>query len=164
MDIIFEEMKEAHLGEVLSIYTYYVLNTTATFHTQVPNESQMREIVFSGNPRYPSYVIRGLDGICGYVLLSRFSKREAYDETAEVAIYLKPDSIGQGIGSEAIKFIEGEALKQHIHVLLAIICGENEQRIGLFERCGYEKCAHYKEVGKKFGRRLDIVACQKIIS
>jgi len=164
MDIVFEEMKEAYIGEILSIYTHYVLRTTATFHKHALSEAEMREIVLSGDPRYPAYVIRDSGDICGYVLLSPHGKREAYDETADVAVYLKPGSVGRGIGREAVKFIEGAAKERGIHVLVAAICGENARSVSLFERCGYEKCAHYREVGNKFGRRLDVVAYQKIIS
>ncbi|HNX29676.1 MAG TPA: N-acetyltransferase family protein [Syntrophomonadaceae bacterium] len=164
MNIIFEEMQEKHLGEVLSIYTYYVLNTTATFHDHELSESEMREIVFFENPKYRTYVIKSSGNICGYVILSQYKKREAYDRTAEVSVYLKPDSIGQGIGSQALKFIEDTAVSQKMHVLIATICGENSKSMHLFERNGYNKCAHYKEVGEKFGQLLDIVTYQKIIS
>jgi L-amino acid N-acyltransferase YncA len=42
-----------------------------------------------------------------------------------------------------------------------VISGENNASIGLFSRMGYNKCAHLKEVGLKFGRKLDIVYYQK---
>lgn len=64
----------------------------------------------------------------------------------------------------AVKYIEGFAKNKNIHVLVATICGENSGSINLFEKNGYTKCAHYKEVGEKFGQFLDVVAYQKIIS
>lgn len=90
-------------------------------------------------------------------------KREAYDSTAEATVYLKPGFTGKGIGNLAVKFIEEYALTQGFHALIALICGENTESIKVFEKNGYEKCAHYKEVGKKFGQWLDVVAYQKII-
>lgn len=33
----------------------------------------------------------------------------------------------------------------------------------MFERLGYEKSAHFKEIGNKFGRWLDIASYQKIL-
>ena len=164
MRLVFEELSEEFLPEVLSIYTYYVLNSTATFHAHVLSLDEMREIVFFDSPKYKTYLIKSDASVCGYVLLTQYKKREAYDKTAEVTIYLKPECVGQGIGGKAVKFIEDIAVKQKLHVLVAVICGENSGSINLFERNGYEKCAHYKEVGMKFGKRLDIVAYQKIIS
>jgi len=163
-EIIFEEMKEEYLSEVLPIYSYYVLNTTASFHVRIPTIEQMRQMVFFNNVKYKTFVILDNKQICGYVLITKHKDREAYDATAEVTTYLKPESIGKGLGSIALSFIEGYAKQQGIHVLLAIISGQNEASIRLCAKNGYTKCAHYKEVGQKFGQLLDIVAYQKIIS
>lgn len=32
-----------------------------------------------------------------------------------------------------------------------------------FEKLGYEKCAHYKGIAVKFGRKMDLVDYQKAI-
>ena len=96
-------------------------------------------------------------------MLFRSKNREAYDTTAEVTIYLKHDCIGKGIGSAALTYIEDYAMDKNFHVLIATITGENEQSIRTFDKNGYEKCAHYKQVGKKFDRWLDVVAYQKIL-
>lgn len=163
-DTVFEEIKEEHLTEVLEIYKYYILNTSATFHKHVLSKDEMRELVFFDCPKYKTFVIKSGGTICGYVILTRYSRREAFDDTSEVTIYLKPDYMGKGIGSQALQFIEAIARQQNMHVLIATICGENLKSISLFEKNGFTKCAHYKEVGKKFGKLLDIVAYQKILT
>ncbi|MBP2635498.1 MAG: hypothetical protein H6Q72_1405 [Firmicutes bacterium] len=160
----FHEMKEEYLDEVLQIYTYYVLNTTATFHSQPLKQEEMHEIVFFNSEKYKTFVICEETELCGYVLITQHKKREAYDRTAEVTIYLKPAYIGKGLGSMAVNYIEEYAKIQGLHVLVATICGQNEASIRLFKNSGYAQCAHYKEVGQKFGRLLDVVAYQKIIS
>ncbi len=158
------EMHEKYLDEVLQIYTHYVLHTTATFHARPLTRQEMRELVFFDSDKYKTFVICEDAEVSGYVLITQHKKREAYDGTAEVTVYLKPMCTGQGLGSMAIKFIEEYAKKQGLHVLVSTICGENEASIRLFEKNGYNKCAHYKEVGEKFGQLLDVVAYQKIIS
>ncbi|TCL61462.1 phosphinothricin acetyltransferase [Hydrogenispora ethanolica] len=163
--VTFEELREESLPEVLAIYTHYVQNTTATFHAHALSLAEMREVVFFDSPKYQTYAIRAASGvICGYVLLTQHKKREAYDGTAEVTIYLHPDFTGQGIGGQAIAFIEKAARERNFHVLVATICGQNAASIQLFERNGFSRCAHYREVGRKFGQLLDVVAYQKIIS
>jgi L-amino acid N-acyltransferase YncA len=62
-----------------------------------------------------------------------------------------------------IRYIEKHAKANAFHALLAVLCSENEKSIRLFERNGYNKCAHYRKIGDKFGRFLDIVVCQKIL-
>lgn len=162
-DYQFEIIKESDLPIVLDIYNHYVLHTTATFHANALSLSEMRELVFFENPKYRTYVIKENAHVLGYVLLTQHKKREAYDTTGEVTIYLSPDQIGKGLGGLALTFIETVAKENGFHVLLATICGENEKSIGVFERNGYVKCAHYHEVGRKFGKWLDVVAYQKLL-
>lgn len=123
----------------------------------------MRDLVFFDNPKYKTYVILAENELFGYVLLTQHKKREAYDTTAEVTVYLKPEWTGKGLGSLAVQYIEAFAQASEIHTLIATICGENDKSIKMFEKNGYLKCAHYKEVGKKFGNWLDVVAYQKIL-
>lgn len=162
--LFFREMKEEYLEKVLMIYNHYILNTTATFHSHPLTPEEMREIVFFANEKYKTFVLSDETEVIGYVLLTQHKKREAYDGTAEVTVYLEPSHTGRGFGGEAIKHIEEYAEKQRLHVLVATICGENAASIRVFEKNGYNKCAHYKEVGQKFGQLLDVVALQKILN
>jgi phosphinothricin acetyltransferase len=162
-DYSFKEVKDEHISDLLEIYNYYVLNTTATFHAKALDEEAMKGIIFFNNPKYKTFLIMKDETISGYVLLTQHKSREAYDRTGEVTVYLKPDNIGKGLGSLAINYIEKFAKSHDFHVLIATICGENQKSIKVFERNGYEKCAHYKQVGSKFNQWLDVVAYQKIL-
>ncbi|NIK70971.1 MULTISPECIES: GNAT family N-acetyltransferase [unclassified Paenibacillus] len=157
------EISEQHLSKVHFIYNYYVTHTTVSFHTEELTLDQIRNNVMNGNNRYKTYVIEEQDSVIGYALLTQHKNKQAYDVTAEVTIYIDPNHLGNGIGSKAISFLELKAKELGFHVLVATICTENERSIRLFERLGYEKCAHFKEVGYKFNRRLDIASYQKII-
>jgi L-amino acid N-acyltransferase YncA len=162
--VCMEELREEHLQAVLDIYNYYVQNTTVTFHNRILSPEEMRQIVFFDTDQYKSFIIQENGGICGYVILTQYKKREAYDGTAEVTVYLKHDCTGKGIGSVAVQFIEKLAKEKGYHALLAGICAENDRSIRLFERNGYVKCAHFKEVGMKFGRQLDVVWYEKLMT
>jgi len=161
--ISFSGLTEAELPEILRIYNYYVLNSTATFHLEPLSEKEMRELVFFNHPRYRTFVIRDESGILGYVLLCPFNKREAYSRTAEVTIYLRHDVTGKGVGGRALEFIEEFARQNGIKVLIAIICAENIMSTRLFQKNGYTECARYRQVGEKFGRLLVTAAYEKIL-
>ncbi len=158
-----EPMRDSWLPDAVSVYNHYIRHSTATFHINEITVEDMKDILYSGDPRFPSYAILEGDEFCGYCLLTRFKKREAYDGTAEVTIYLKPDCQGRGIGSHVLAELEKTARSHDFHTLLAVISGENAASIGLFAGMGYNKCAHLKEVGLKFGRKLDIVYYQKLL-
>lgn len=162
-NIAFKQMDNNYLKEIASIYNYYVINTTATFHAHELSADEIKELVFFDNEKYVTFVILRDDCICGFVSLKQHKTREAYNDTAEVSVYLDPDKTGKGLGSLAVNYIENHAKTKGIHVLIATICGENEKSINAFSRNGFFKCAHYKEVGRKFGQLLDVVAYQKIL-
>lgn len=162
-NLAYIEVEEKHLDKILSIYNYYVLNTTISFHTEALSIDEIRLNVMHSNSRYKSFVIVEEETIKGYVLITQHKNKQAYDAAAEVTIYLDPGFLGQGIGSSALSFIEATGRNKGFHVLVATVCTENEKSIRLFEKHGYTKCAHFKEIGYKFGRRLDIASYQKII-
>lgn len=159
----FIEAAKEHLPILRDIYNYYVLNTTATFHSKPLAIEEMEGLIFYMDSKYKTFVIQTGEKILGYVVLTQHKNRQAYDKTGEVTVYLQQNFIGKGIGSSAIKFIEEYAKGLGFHTLIATICGENVGSINVFIRNGYEKCAHYKQVGSKFGKWLDVVAYQKLL-
>ncbi len=162
-ELLFIEMTEDHLQSVLEIYNYFVIHTTVSFHTEPLLINEMREAVIFENPKYRAFVIEQEGMITGYILINQHKKKQAFDVSGEVTIYLKPEFTGKGIGGKALLFIEEFAREKGFHVLIATICAENKQSKLLFEKYGYHECAHYKEVGYKFGRRLDLISYQKMI-
>jgi L-amino acid N-acyltransferase YncA len=156
------DLREEDFILVKEIYDYYILNSTATFHTDPISIEELKSVIPVAHPKYKSFLIEYNGKICGYCFISQYKKRQAYDRTAEITIYLKPEFTGMGIGKETLNILESIAKQQGISVLIGIISYENQKSMTLFEKCGYEKCAHYKQVGQKFNRILDVVAYQKI--
>lgn len=101
--------------------------------------------------------------LAGYCFLTYHKKRPAYDRTAEISIYLKPEFSGKGIGKAALRYLEDVAKEVGLKNLVGVITGDNLSSMALFERTGFVKCAHFKNVGEKFGKVLDVVAYQKEI-
>ncbi len=163
-NVTIEEFKEEYLDELTDIYNYYVINTTATWHAQPMTPGEMRKLMVSDNEKYKTFVLKDNSVVCGYVSVREFKPRDAYSGTAEIGIYFRQGCCGKGLGNRALQHLETYAKNAGIHVLIAVISAENEGSIRLFEKNGYFKCAHFKEVGFKFDRRLDAVAYQKIMN
>lgn len=161
--IAFLPVIDQHLPSILEIYNHYILHTTATFSIEPLTIEEIKKVVVSGHPRFPTFVIVDGEEVIGYVLLARYKPREAYDRTAEVTIYLKEGQVGRGIGKLAMSFIEETAHKLNFKVLLGVICKENEESIRIFEKFGYFQCAHFIQVGEKFGKILDVVIYEKLL-
>lgn len=163
MNIKFEELQEHHLPEIKKIYDWYIKNSTATFHTEPITLNQLKEFIFIDHPLYTSYLITLNNQIAGYCYLTNHKKRQAYDRTAEITIYLKPEVHKKGIGKLALAHLEKKAKENGLKNLIGVITGDNTGSMALFAKSGFSKCAHYKNVGEKFNKVLDVVAFQKEI-
>ena len=163
IEIRFTDITEADFELIKEIYDYYILNSTAIYYTDKIAIDELRTFIYIGHKKYKSFLIKNNNECCGFCYLSQYKKRQAYDRTAEISLYLKPKYTGQGIGNKAIKHLEKEAKKNGISVLIGIISGDNINSIKLFEKCGYEKCGHFRQIGEKFNKILDVVFYQKII-
>ncbi len=161
MELKFIAITKEDLPAIKEIYDWYIENSTATFHTEPIPISELKEFIHIDHPVYRSFLIMVSGELAGYCFLTYYKKRQAYDRTAEVTLYLKAEFHGLGIGKTAMNFLEQHAKQGGLKNLIGIITGENKASISLFEKSGYAKCAHFKHVGEKFGRVLDVVAYQK---
>ncbi|MGC3946560.1 MAG: GNAT family N-acetyltransferase [Chryseolinea sp.] len=164
MEIQLVPVRDEHLEAIRAIYQYYVDHSTATFHTGQVTTNDLREKILINHPRYKSFVVQVGDKIQGYCYLSQYNKRQAYDRTAELSIYLSHDFTGRGVGKEVLRRLEDTAKSVGIVVLIAMISGDNDHSIRSFSSAGYVKCAELRQVGEKFGRLIDVVFYQKILT
>jgi len=163
MEIQFVQIQEQDLTAVKAIYDWYIAHSTATFHTEPVTIEQLKEFIYINHPVYESYLIYEGETIAGYCFLTHFKKRQAYDRTAEITIYLHPDYCNKGLGKTAISHLENSARKKGLKNLIGTISGDNTGSIRLFEKMGFVQCAHYRQVGEKFNQVLDVVGYQKFI-
>jgi len=161
MEVTFREISENDLPVIKNIYDWYILNSTATFHTEPISIDQLKDFIYIGHPLYKSYLICSGADVAGYCIITNYKKRPAYDRTAEATIYLRPEFHGMGIGRLALEHLENKAKEVNLKNLIGVISGDNISSIKLFEKSGFFKCAHYKNVGEKFGKVLDVVSYQK---
>jgi phosphinothricin acetyltransferase len=160
----FVEVDETDFEFIKELYDYYILNSTSTYYIERITIEELKSFIPVGHDKYKSFIIRVQNEPCGFCYLSQFKKRQAYDRTAEISLYLKPEMTGRGIGKDVLKFLEQVGKRMGIFVLIGIISGDNENSIKLFEKSGYEKCGHFRQIGEKFNKILDVVSYQKIIN
>lgn len=153
----------SHLGELTAIYNYYVRNTTVTFNLHELSEKQFEEDFYHNGKLSGTYTVSIDDEIIGFGCISPFNKKEAYNRSAYVSIYLKDGFTGRGYGGKILAFLEKSAYEKGIRSLIALLCKENDISASLFSKNGYELAGELKEAGEKFGRLLDVVYYQKNI-
>jgi L-amino acid N-acyltransferase YncA len=160
-DIRFKNIEEADLAVALDIYNYYIKTTTATFRLEPITIDVFKSFIFLDHPKYKAYLIYHQDEIVGFCFVTQYKNLPAYDHTAEMGVYLKPDFTRLGLGPEATKHLEQTAAGNGIKVLIASISGENTASLKLMRKLGYDECGHFKNVGEKWGRIIDVIYFQK---
>ncbi len=163
MNIKFRQTTKEDLAAIGGILKPYIEKTTNNFHFKPLNKAALKKILLPAAERYKTFSIVFDEKIIGFTIVMQYKNRAAYDRSCEVAVYLTEEFCGRGIGKQALAFIEKQAGEAQFHCLIATICGDNIPSIRLFEKAGYEKCGHFKEVGYKFNRYLDVIAYQKIL-
>jgi L-amino acid N-acyltransferase YncA len=160
-EIGFKYIEEKDLPIILDIYNHYILTTTATFRLEPVSIESLKSFIYLNHPKYKAYLIYHRNELAGFCFLTRYKIQEAYDRTAEVGIYLKPEYTHRGLGKKAIQYLEKDAKVNGVKIIIASISGENEASINLFRSLDYEECGHFKRVGEKFGRIIDVIYFQK---
>lgn len=153
------------MPELLDIYNYEVLHGTATFDLH-PKAMEERMVWFyEHNKDNHPLIVAELDGkAVAYASLSPYREKEAYAATVELSVYVSPDYRRRGIARRLIEAILDEARsRDDIHTVISVITGGNEASIRLHEEFGFEFCGCLREVGVKFGRKLDIVNYQLLV-
>lgn len=153
----------ADLEAIRKIYNEAILTTTATFDTEPKSADERLQWFQSHDERHP-ILVAVLDGkVVGWASLTQYSERRAYDDTAETSFYVKSEFRGQGIGRKLKEATIEEARRLRFHTLIARVAEGSEESIHLNESAGFVLVGTLKEVGRKFGKLLDVHIMQKML-
>ncbi len=150
---------------VLAIYNDAVLTTTATYDYE-PRTLEQREGWFDDHARdgYAVFVAEGEGGrIVGWSALNPYHARPGYRFTSENSIYIAADMRGQGLGKLLLAPLIEAARRKGLHAIIAAIDATNEASLRLHARFGFVHVGHFKQVGYKFDRWLDVIYMERLL-
>src|SRR5215510_10108278 len=106
--IIFREANPDELSFVLDLYNYYILHTTVSSDYEAINIEELQARLSYHKNKYKTFLVCDAsdNAMMGFCFLTQFRKKPAYDRTAEMGIYLKPENTGKKFGQLMIKFLE----------------------------------------------------------
>lgn len=150
-------------AEICRIYNPFVTDTTVSFEQEPLSEEAMRRRIEDIASQYP-YIVCEVDGhIAGYCYVHPWKERAAYGGTMETTIYLDDRYKHQGIAKELMTLLIDRCRHLGYHSLIACITADNEESCHFHARLGFRLVSHFKAVGHKFGRDLDVVDYQLIL-
>ena len=150
------------LEAITEIYNDAIQKTVATFDTEPKSLEEQKAWFSHHDGKYPIIVAEEDDSIVGWASLSRWSDRCAYSDTAEISLYVRESHRGKGIGRKLINEIIDEGKRAHLHTVIARISEGNSMSIHLHESVGFRHIGVMKEVGRKFGRLIDVNLMQLV--
>ena len=151
------------LEDIVEIYNWAILNTVATFDTEIKTVETQKEWFSQHDSQFPIVVYEREGQIKGWASLSRWSDRCAYSKTAEISVYIEPASHREGLGSHLFEWLIDSARGNGLRSILSRIAGPSEASLKLHDKFQFELVGTMKQVGDKFGRVLDVHLLQLIL-
>ncbi len=148
---------------IRTIYNAEVVSSTVTFDLVPRSEEDQRAWMEAHGGAYP-VIVAVEDGIVlGFASLSPYRPRPAYATTVEDSVYVRRDHRGRGIGKSLVAEIVRLAGAHGFHSVIARVVGHHEASIALHVSLGFELVGIEREVGRKFGRWLDVAILQQLV-
>jgi phosphinothricin acetyltransferase len=167
-DVVIRLAERRDAAGIRAVHNHYVTTSTALFDL-VPRTLDEQVVWIDehsgGHPAVvavdPSAEVPG--GVVGFGSLSPFRPRPAYAGSVEDSVYLLGSHHGRGIGRALLEELLRLAQAHGFHAVFARIAGGNEPSIALHAACGFDTVGVEREVGRKFGRWLDVVEMQRML-
>ncbi|MBY0243316.1 MAG: GNAT family N-acetyltransferase [Burkholderiaceae bacterium] len=161
-------LRDAIAGDastIAAIYNPYIIDTTISFEeVPVPDAEMARRIAEVQAAGLP-WLVAEWDGVViGYAYATQWRVRHAYRHSVESSVYLAPAAARRGVGSALYAALLARLQAGGYHLVIGGIALPNDASVALHQKMGYEKAAHFKQVGYKFGRWLDVGYWQKTLA
>jgi L-amino acid N-acyltransferase YncA len=148
---------------IRAIYNVEVLEETVTFDLVPRSLDDQHAWLAAHAGAHPAIVAVDGSDVLGFGSLSPYRDRPAYATTVEDSVYVRREQRGDGVGRILLDELIALATTHGFHSVIGRIVGGHEASIALHRRCGFEQAGVEREVGRKFGRWLDVVLMQKLL-
>ncbi|HLI75267.1 MAG TPA: GNAT family N-acetyltransferase [Acidimicrobiales bacterium] len=148
---------------VRAIYNAEVTGTTVTFDLEPRTLEEQRQWIARHQGAHPAIVATDGPTVVGFGSLSPYRDRPAYAPTVEDSVYVDREWRGKGAGRLLLAELVALAGRQGFHSVIARTAGDNEPSIALHLAGGFAMVGVEREVGRKFGRWVDVAILQRML-
>lgn len=147
----------ADAAAITAIYNHYILHTVVTFEEEaLPAEEMAQRITATLADGLPWFVWDVSGEVLGYACASKWKSRCSYRFSVEATVYLDPSATGRGIGTQLYTALVDSFRNTRIHAIIGGVSLPNAASTALHEKLGFQKIAHFREVGWKFDQWIDV--------
>ncbi len=148
---------------IRSIYNREVTGSTVTFDMVPRSPAEQHAWLAAHAGAHPAVVAVSGEDVLGFGSLSPYRERPAYATTVEDSLYVRHDWRRQGVGAAILRELVRLATVHGFHTVMARVVGGHDASIQLHRACGFRLVGVEKEVGRKFGRWLDVAVMQRLL-
>lgn len=164
MNVVIRAAQESDLSGLLAIYNNAVLTTTAVYdYRERTAEQQSAWFKAKRDQGLPVLVAEHAGDILGFASYGPFRPWPAYLHSVENSLYVAVDWRGRGIGSLLLPTLIRRATDRGLHTMIAGIDAANAASLRLHAKFGFKPVGHFREVGWKFERWLDLTFLQRML-
>jgi phosphinothricin acetyltransferase len=152
------------LEAIRTIYNHYVALSTCTF--QIEPETPAERLVWfhDRSANHPVTVAEEGGGVVGWAALSPWKSRCAYAHAAEASVYIHHEHHRRGVGRALLLDLIERARPAGIRTIIGGACSEQTASLKLQAALGFTLVGTFREVGQKFGRKLDVTYMQLLLA
>ena len=163
--LLVRDAGDADVPAILEIYNEIIVSSTAVY-SDAPATLGDRRAWWTARVElgYPVLVASDDSGVVGFASFGDFRTWPGYRFTVEHSVHVRTDRRGQGVGSALMRPLIERAAALGKHVIVGGVDADNTASLRFHERLGFERVAHFRQVGFKFGRWLDLVFVQRFLT
>jgi L-amino acid N-acyltransferase YncA len=161
--MIIRDAVEEDLPGILTIVNDVIAASTAIWRDSLETPEERRAWLVERQSRgFPVLVAVDRTGVLGFSSYAGFRSAEGYRHSVEHSVHVRGDTRGRGVGTALMHHLLRRAPANDVHVMVGAVDGSNSESLRFHARLGFEEVAHFREVGRKFGRWLDLVCVQRL--
>ncbi len=164
MNVVIRLSEISDAESIAQIYNREVLESFSTFDLRPRTIEEQLDLMRGHGGAYPITVATIEDKIAGFASLSPYKIRPGYSTTVENSVYVAKQFRNLKIGTTLLEDIILKARLHGFHTIIARVSNQNLASSRLHETCGFNLVGIEKEVGRKFGRWLDVSIYQLMLA
>jgi L-amino acid N-acyltransferase YncA len=148
---------------ICRIYNQGIRDRVATLETEERTPEERAAWLEAHGPRHPVLVAEADGGVVGWASLNVFNARQAYDQVADLSLYVERDWRGRGVGRQLLDALVAHAKALGYHKLVLAAFPWNAAGTRAYGRAGFREVGIYREQGRLDGRWVDTIVMEKIL-
>ncbi|WP_316670862.1 N-acetyltransferase family protein [uncultured Propionibacterium sp.] len=157
--------RDADAAAICAIHNAQGVATTASYELRPGTEAEwLARLAGHRREGLPVLVAADEDDqVVGFAAYGRFRELGGYDLTVEHSVYTAPGHENEGIGSALMDALIGLAQRAGLHAMVGLVDAQNEASLAFHERLGFTGCGVLPQLGRKFGRWLDVAVLVRLL-